>query len=171
MDNLVENIREGKIFIYPTDTIYGLGCDAFNRGAVERIKEIKGREKDKPLSVIAPSFEWIKENLVVGDLVLEDYLPGKYTLILKKKDKGFLDWVSNEDSLGVRIPKSDFCDRVREVGVPFITTSLNKSGEEPVISVKGVGKRILDNVDIVIDEGVLNGRPSTLIVDGKEVRR
>ena len=56
---IIDFIRKGKIFIYPTDTIYGLGCDALNEKSVEKIKEIKKRDKDKPLSVIAPSKKWI----------------------------------------------------------------------------------------------------------------
>ena len=77
-NNLIQEILSGKIFIYPTDAIYGLGCNAENIDAVNKIKEIKQRDKDKPLSVIAPSIDWIKENLIV------DYNLNKYLKIYGK---------------------------------------------------------------------------------------
>ena len=91
-----DQIKQGKLFIYPTDTIYGIGCDATNKTAVAKIKKLKARDKDKPLSIIAPSKAWIKEKCIV-DTDLDKYLPGPYTLLLEKKDKNFLSHVSNND--------------------------------------------------------------------------
>ena len=167
---IIQSILRGKIFIYPTDTIYGIGCNATNKDAVERIKKIKQNESDKPLSVIAPSIEWIKENLIV-DCDLEKYLPGPYTVILKKKDPKFLSHVSKTDSLGVRIPSCDFTEIIQESGVPFITTSVNLSGEPFITKISDVSTDILENIDHIIDYGELNGRPSTLIISGEEVKR
>jgi L-threonylcarbamoyladenylate synthase len=165
-----EKIKEGKIFIYPTDTIYGIGCDATNINSVEKIKELKGRDKDKPLSVIAPSIEWIEENLVV-DCEFGKYLPGPYTPILKKKNPDFLKHVSIGDSLGVRIPACDFTKEIETAGVPFITTSVNLSGEPFAVSLKDVKEEIKKKIDIFVDSGELNGRPSTLVINGQEVKR
>ena len=170
MNGLKKQILKGKIFIYPTDTIYGLGCNALNKKSVLRIKEIKKRDFNKPLSVIAPSISWIEENCIV-DVNLDKYFPGPYTVVLKKKDDKFLDHVASGDSIGVRIPSSDFCDKIKEIGVPFITTSVNLSGQEPVYKVEEVSDESREKVDIVIDEGELNGNPSTLIINGKEVVR
>jgi L-threonylcarbamoyladenylate synthase len=170
MDKTVGDILEGKIFIYPTDTIYGIGCNALDKKAVERIREIKKRDKNKPLSIIAPSFEWIKKHCVV-DVGLKKYLPGPYTLILKKKDPGFLKHVSETDSLGIRIPDCEFSEKVEEAGAPFITTSVNLSGEPFAVNIKGVPEEIKSRVDRIIDEGKLNGKPSTLIIKGKEIIR
>lgn len=169
-NELIKKIRQGKIFIYPTDTVYGLGCDAGNVSAVARIKEIKKRDVGKPLSVIAPSVEWIRRNLVV-DVDLSKYLPGAYTVVLKKKDKDFLKWVSSGDSLGVRIPKNKLTKTIQKAGVPFITTSVNLSGEEPVKSVNEIPKSIKNKIDEIIDGGVLDGCPSTLVIGGEEVER
>jgi L-threonylcarbamoyladenylate synthase len=169
---IINNVKKGKIFIYPTDTIYGIGCDATNSKAVEKVKEIKKRDKTQPLSVIAPSIDWIKNNLRVDkNLNLDKYFPGAYTLILKKKDKKFLNWVSDKDSLGVRIPKSDFCNILQKSNLPFVTTSVNLSGEEFAIEINDITHDILEQVDFIIEEGKLSGKPSTLIIDGKEVKR
>lgn len=172
MDYLIKQILEGKIFIYPTDTIYGIGCDANNEHSVDKIKNIKGREKDKPLSVIAPSFEWIEENCIIdAGLKVKKYLPGQYTLLLRKKNPFFLNYVSNNEYLGIRIPKCNFSEKIKKAGVPFITTSVNISGEPFARKITDIPRKILEQVDIVIDEGELNGKPSTLIKDGKEILR
>jgi len=170
MDKIVQQIKSGKIFIYPTDTIYGLGCNAEDEKAVEKIKALKKRDKDKPLSVIAPSFDWIKEHCIV-DVELEKYLPGPYTIILKKKNLDFLKHVSSTDALGVRIPDNDFTLKIQEADVPFITTSVNVGNQPFAKEISEISKEILDNVDVVVDIGKLSGRPSTLIIKGKEIKR
>lgn len=170
MEKQVKAILEGKIFIYPTDTIYGIGCNAYNKDSVNKIKEIKTRDKDKPLSVISPDFKWIEDNCI-ADINLAKYLPGPYTILLKKKNKNFLDYVSNNEFIGVRIPKCSFSEKVNKAGVPFITTSVNLSGEPFALKIKDIPQVILNNVDIIIDEGELNGRPSTIVKEGKEISR
>ena len=167
---IIDAIRQGKIFIYPTDTIYGLGCDATNINSVEKIKSIKQRDKDKPFSVIAPSIKWINDNLIV-DFDLKKYFPGAYTVILKKKKKDFLNHVSNTDSLGVRIPKNKFTKIIQKSGVPFVTTSVNLQGEKPITKISEIPEKILKQVDEIIDSGELTGNPSTLVIGGKEVKR
>lgn len=166
---LKQEILKGKIFIYPTDTIYGIGCNALNKKAVNKVRQIKKRDK-KPFSVIAPSLEWIKEKCIV-DFNLKKYLPGKYTVILKKKNPSFLKWVSDKKTLGVRIPNHHFTKRIQKANVPFITTSVNFSGEKYSSSINEIPREILDMVDYVINEGKLTGKPSTLIVRGKKVER
>ena len=168
--NLNKEIRKGKLFIYPTDTIYGLGCNAEDKEAVEKIKQIKQRDKDKPLSIIAPTIDWIKENLIV-DCDLDKYLPGPYTIILKKKNPEFLEWVSNKESLGIRIPDHEFTRQIQESGLPFITTSVNLSGEPFVTKVSDINPDMLEEIDHIIDYGELNGKPSTIIINGKEMKR
>jgi len=188
MDNLNEEVLAGKIFVYPTDTIYGLGCNALNESAVQKIREIKNRDKNKPLSVIAPSIEWIKENFII-DINLEKYLPGPYTLILKKKNLDFLSHISDSESLGIRIPNSEFTERIQKIGFPFITTSVNISGEPFVNKISDIKPEILNKVDFIIYVGErlhepdvkkfirvgsrvkLSGKPSTLIMGGKEIKR
>ncbi len=169
--DFVEDIKNGAVFIYPTDTIYGLGCDATNAESVSFIKNLKYRDKDKPMSVIAPSVEWIKEHCVVEDEMLEKYLPGPYTLIIKKKDPEFMKDVSSNDCLGVRIPDCEFTKLVEKAGIPFITTSVNLVGEPYAIKISDISAEILDAVDIVIGVGKLDGRPSILLIEGKEIVR
>jgi L-threonylcarbamoyladenylate synthase len=168
--NIQEQILAGKIFIYPTDTIYGLGCDATNASAVSKIKEIKSRDKNKPLSVIAPNLDWIEENFII-DCNLKKYLPGPYTIILKKKNKDFLPEVSPTETIGIRIPNNDFTKEIQKSAVPFVTTSVNLSGESFATSIDETKEEIKNQIDIIIDVGKLNGRPSTLVINGEEIKR
>ena len=85
---LRRKIKEGAIFIYPTDTIYGIGCSALDKKAVKKIREIKGIADEKPLSIIVPSKLWIEENCRLDFQAQQwiDKLPGPYTLILPLKN-------------------------------------------------------------------------------------
>lgn len=152
-DEILGAIQGGKILIYPTDTIYGLGCNALLEELVGRIREIKHRET-KPFSVIAPSKEWIIENCIVSQDIVDQYLPGPYTLILNKRSGG---------TLGVRIPKHWFTAIVEEAGVPFITTSVNLSGEPHMNKLEDVSQEILAKVDYVVYEGEKVGESSQKI--------
>lgn len=169
-NEILTSIKQGDIFIYPTDTIYGLGCDATNINSVNKIKQIKLRDKDKPLSIIAPNIEWINKHLIV-DCDLSKYLPGPYTIILKKKDPNFLSHVSSSDSLGIRIPNNDFTKIIQKTNLPFITTSVNLAGEPFLTNINDLSPTIKEQVNHIIDVGPLTGRPSTLIINGQEIKR
>jgi len=158
---MVDAIKSGAVFIYPTDTVYGIGCDAGNNKSVERIRAIK--QTKHPLSVIAPSKEWIKNNLNVSSPEYLKKLPGPYTLIFKKKTKTMLSAASPGNSLGVRVPKHPFTELVSAAGAPFVTTSANISGQPTIKSTEEIPKKILEQIDFVIDAGTLGGKPSTVI--------
>jgi len=169
---IIQNIKQGKIFIYPTDTIYGIGCDATNITATNKIKQIKKRDKDKPLSIIVPSINWIKQNCIIPkNLTLNKYLPGPYTLILEKKNPKFLIHISKTNTLGIRIPKNSFTKIIQKSKLPFITTSVNLAKQPPLTNPKNLKKEIKSKVDIIINKGTLTGKPSTLIINGKEIKR
>ena len=160
---IVRRIKSGEIFIYPTDTVYGLGCNALKQGSVQLINELKKRE-NKPLSVIAPNKTWITKNLEIPNKKFIKKLPGPYTYIFKIKKRAVARNVNPKlNKLGVRIPDHKFTDLIKKANVPFITTSVNFSGQKPARSLKQVSRQILKNVDIVIDDGYLPNYPSTII--------
>jgi len=169
---LARLIRKGNIFIYPTDTVYGIGCNALKEESVKKIKQMKGRDDVKPLSVIAPSKQWILNHTKASKELVEKYLPGPYTLLVEKKDSKFLSYVSPTDILGVRIPKHPFTGMIKKADVPFITTSANISGEKPPSKLEDISPELLKKADVIIDGGKLSGTPSTIILpDGKEMKR
>ena len=159
-------LKMGAVFVYPTDTIYGIGCDATNAEAVKRIRDIKRRDK-KPFSVIAPSKDWIRENCEVEKKDL-DRLPGPFTLILRLKNREVIAKDVNEgkETIGVRIPDHWISDMIKGYGKPVVTTSVNRAGDEPITEVKRVNN---NKVDFAIDEGKIEGKPSTVIdLTGKD---
>ncbi|RMF54379.1 threonylcarbamoyl-AMP synthase [Candidatus Woesearchaeota archaeon] len=163
---LMKLIREGSIFIYPTDTIYGIGCNGLDEECVKKIRKIKKRNTN-PFSVIAPSKEWIYQNCEVGEKEKEwvEKLPGPYTLILKLKNKNLVPKQLNNglNTLGVRIPQHWISDFVKELGIPIVTTSANIAGKRFMTSLEDLDSEIKKNVDFMIYTGKIDGRPSKLI--------
>ncbi len=155
-------IENGCILIYPTDTIYGIGCDATNASAVRKIRTLK-RSK-KPFSVIA-SKEWIKKNCEIPKRFMRylKLLPGPYTLILKLKNKSAVSKEVNQGSgtIGVRIPAHPFTKEILKGKRPFITTSVNETGERFITSTGEIPERF-KKAAIIIDAGKLKGKPSKI---------
>ena len=164
---ILKKIRKGAVFIYPTDTIYGIGCDARNFESVKKILEIK-ETREKPLSVIAPSKEWITKNCDIDD----DYgkawmkkLPGAYTLILRlKNNKSVAKNVNiGVNTLGVRIPNHWISEIGKELGFPIITTSVNKADNEFMTCLEDLDEKIKEKVEFIIYEGKKSNRPSSIV--------
>ena len=163
---LIESIKDGAVFIYPTDTVYGIGCNALNSKSVKKIRELKGRPTN-PFSVIVPSKDWIHENCIVNNEAEEwiKKLPGPFTLILKLKNKKCVskEVNSNLDTLGVRIPGNWIRNFVSELGIPIITTSVNKSSEPYMTNLEDLDDSIKAGVDFMIYEGEKKAKPSRII--------
>jgi len=164
----IDEIKNGKVFIYPTDTLFGLGVDAANQAGVKRIFEIKKREA-KPMLVIAPSWQWLKTNCIItanNYSTIKQKLPGAYSFIVKLKNKTTIyEKVNNgQDSVGIRIPDCWFTKIIQQSKVPFVTTSVNLTGQAPALKINEIPKEILAAVDYVIDdETPLSGQASTII--------
>jgi L-threonylcarbamoyladenylate synthase len=162
-EKIIPAIREGKIFIYPTDTIYGLGCNALLSESVMRLREIKNRDT-KPFSIIAPSKEWILENCKLEIENLNKYLPGPYTLFLNRSQKCVAEEVNATDNtLGVRIPDHWFTKIIEEAGVPFVTTSVNISGEPHMEKLEDLKEETKEAADYIVYEGEKRGQSSEKI--------
>ncbi len=161
-----EAIVSGKTIIYPTDTVYGIGGDALNPDVVEKVREIKGMEKDKPLSVMMADLNMIEEYCEVGlweEIILKRHLPGPFTFILKKRRD---IPVTGDKTLGIRVPEFEFCNRLsEEVGKPIISTSANKTGAPAPTSFEEIKKEILESADMAIDRGPTRYRRASDVVD------
>ena len=168
-ETVISLIRRGAVFVYPTDTVYGLGCNAENGASVMKIRAMKGAQH--PFSVIAPSVGWIQENFVIKHPDYLKKLPGPCTLILEKK-KPMLSEASETGTLGIRIPSHPFAKVIQEAGVPFITTSANVSGQETIKQVSDIPESIAGFINVAIDAGVLDGAPSAVFdLTGEEPER
>lgn len=168
IDFYLEEMNNGKIFVFPTDTIYGIGCIATNDEAINNIKEIKKRD-EKPLSIIAPSKNWILDNFEINETAKEwiEKLPGKYTFVLKNKNKNIISEEvnsKNPEKIGIRIPNHWFAlEVVSKLNKPFIATSVNISGENNLEDVSEIRSKFADQIDYIIDEGIIDGKSSTVI--------
>ncbi len=165
-DLYLRKIRQGAVFIHPTDTIYGIGCDATNSAAVLRIRGIKKRP-EMPFSVIAPSKQWIKDNCIINKAAEEwlEKLPGPYTLLLQLKNKSAVvpEVMPNTDILGIRIPNHWFAAIAAELGIPIVSTSANITAEKYMTSLRDLNDEIAGKANFIIFEGDKPGRPSTLV--------
>lgn len=167
VDLIVDYLKRGKVIAYPTDTVYGLGCDARDDRALKKINKIKGQRVIKPLLVIISDFKMLKEYCLVNSgqrKYLEKIWPGPVTVILKNRSNLPDELTGGLNSLAARLPKSEFLVKIiSEAGFPIVSTSLNKIGGKPLISVKNLIKQFKYLPDLVIDAGTIKGRPSKLI--------
>lgn len=169
IDMIVDFLCLGKTIVYPTDTIYGLGCLAVDKKAIEKVKRIKKRDKNKPLLVLISDLKMLGGYFKVNAkqrAYLKKVWPGPVSVILNKKKGVFPDELSGgSEGVAVRLPKNTFLIKmIKAAGAPVVSTSLNKSGEEPLASVQNVEKYFTDpKPDLIVDAGELRGRPSRLV--------
>jgi L-threonylcarbamoyladenylate synthase len=169
LDQTAEIIRSGGVIIYPTDTIYGLGCNALERRAVEKVFDIKRRPGWNPALVLVRTVSMLKELAEeVPPLALplmREFWPGPLTLLLPAR-KGLHSFiVSSEGKIAIRIPASRFCLRLIGVsGLPLLSTSVNLSGKDPLTQVAAIREEFMGRVDALVDAGDIGGSlPSTVL--------
>lgn len=160
---IIQKIKEGAIFICPTDTIYGLSCDATNEQAVQKIRSIKQRDT-KPLSIWVPSKNWITTHCQTISTYIHK-LPGPYTLITTLNNPSSLapSVLQGVTQVGVRIPQHPFHKIVEQLNTPLITTSVNIQGQPYAKNIHQLPSFILSHVDFIIEDGEKSNKPSTII--------
>ena len=155
----------GKIIVYPTDTLYGMGVDATNTDSIDKLNALKDRKS--PLSIIVGSIKMLKRYAQVFDrdmIYLNKFLPGKFTFLLNEKDSDISNKVTlNTGKIGIRIPESDFIvNVVNYINRPVITTSINIHGEKPINDINGI-KCLFSDVSIFADNASKESNGSTII--------
>ncbi|WP_273476656.1 L-threonylcarbamoyladenylate synthase [Methanobrevibacter woesei] len=166
IEEAINVMAHGGVVLYPTDTVYGLGVNIFNKKAVRRIYDIKKRSLMKPLSIIVSSKDAISHvaNLRTRDKIYVDkFLPGPYTLILNKTKIVPRVVTSGLKHVGVRIPDNEIACRISDL-FPVTTTSANLSDHEVCETPDEILDQLNHDVDLVIDVGKLKrNKPSTII--------
>jgi len=162
-----EIVRGGGVVVYPTETVYGLGCDPLNPEAVYRLLRVKGRGR-KPLPVAASSVERAREIAYftpLAERVASLFLPGPLMLILRAKVQFPRGVTCGLETVGVRVPDHPVALRLAELsGGCLVSTSANKSGEPPPRDVEEAVAQIGGEVDLILDAGPSPlGRPSTIL--------
>lgn len=178
ISHVAQILRDGGVIAYPTDTTYGIGCSIFNKRGVERIYQLKQREKKKPFSFICADLSDVARYAKVSNYafkVLKRFLPGPYTFVLDASSVVPDLLMTKQKTVGIRIPANRICLAiVGELGHPIVTTSANLSGEEPIGDPFLVEQTLGKQLELVVDGGVLSADVSSvvsLIGDVPEVLR
>lgn len=160
-------LADGGIVLYPTDTVYGLGANIFDKKAVKRVFEIKKRSFLKPLSILVRDVDTIDlvAKISLGQKnTINEYLPGPYTFILDKRSIVPRIITSGTSYVGVRVPDNELARRLASI-FPITTTSANISDDEVLTNPRDILDQLDCEVDLVIDVGDLNSSKSSTIID------
>lgn len=164
---VVEVLREGGVIAYPTDTTYGIGCSIFSKRGIERIYLLKQREKKKPFSFICADLSEVARYARVSNYafkILKRFLPGPYTFVLDASSVVPDLLLTKQKTVGIRIPDNAICLAiVRELGCPIVTTSANRSGEDPIGDPAAVDRELGRDLDLVVDGGILSADVSSVV--------
>lgn len=165
----VKLLQEGKVFIYPTDTIWGIGCDATNAKAIDKIFKIKNRPSGKPLIILVDSIESIGNYVknpspVAADLIKASCNP---LSIIYKESKGLAKNLSSDGSVAIRVTTNEFCKEViRRLGHPITSTSANLSGEPSPANFIDISEDMKNAADYVVSlyhDEIVKPKSSTVI--------
>ncbi len=166
---VVERLKKGGVIIYPTDTIYGLGCDILEHKAIQKVCAMKGVDPKKAqLSFICSDLshlsDYTKQLSTATYRVLKEYLPGPYTFILPASKLVPKILQSKKDTIGLRIPDNKIaCAIIKELGRPILSASLPGEMIEDYTDPEIMYENFMHEVDIVIDGGIGSTVPSTVV--------
>lgn len=165
------SLKNGKVLVYPTDTLYGLGANALDPKAISRVYKIKKQDRSKPISVIARDISMAKKIACIDskvEKILNNIWPGPITIILRKKDVIPHILTADGETIGVRIPSFKFVnDLMSSIDFPITATSANISGEKDLLTPKDILSKFSQtefSPDIFVDAGkIKHPEPSTII--------
>jgi tRNA threonylcarbamoyl adenosine modification protein (Sua5/YciO/YrdC/YwlC family) len=167
IDKAVALLKDGGVMAYPTDTIYGFGCDMYNKKAIQRIYQIKKRDPQKPFSFICSDLKNISLYAQVTNpayKIMKRYLPGPYTFILLGTKQVPKMMTTKRKTVGIRVPDNNIClSLVKALGNPIISTSVGFSGREVLSDPSLIEETFGSQIDLTIDGGILANQPSTII--------
>ncbi|HEX7534888.1 MAG TPA: L-threonylcarbamoyladenylate synthase [Syntrophales bacterium] len=163
----VDVLQDGGVIIYPTDTVYGLGCALSNKRGIDRIYEIKRRSRKRPLSFVCADLKGISRYARVSDFAyktMKRLLPGPYTFILEASRLVPKTILPKRLATGIRVPDNEIClALVRELGQPIISTSVSTEDGDVLSNPVEIKDKFNHSVDLIIDGGILVSEPSSII--------
>ena len=165
---IAEKLRSGAVICYPTDTVYGIGCDIFNQKAIKRIFQIKKRAKHKPFSFMCSSLKNVNDYGHVSNMayrIMRKALPGPFTFVLSASKLVPKIMITKQKTVGIRVPDNNICQAlIEELGNPILTTSAILDREGVPLSEAYEFDELLGNmIDLVIDGGMVFPDPSTIV--------
>ena len=173
----VEAINKNQVVGIPTETVYGIGVNPYSQEAVNKIFDLKGRDEDKPLSILVSSYYDLQKLDIVSTIpeVVELYWPGPLTIVVETT-KEFADGVGTKNpfSIGVRVPDNELAIELLKITGPLAVTSANRSGENDITSNYEAEEIFGSNVAEYLEGAAVHGSGSTIIdfrVEGGEILR
>lgn len=171
IEKVVNAFRSGDVIIYPTDTVYALGCDLYDNKAIERITRIKSFSSQKPsFSVICGDISQVSvfTKVISNDIfkIMKKVLPGPYTFILEANNKIPKAINQKRKTIGVRVPDNKITlSLVKVLGNPIITTSIKKEDDivEYYTDPHDIIEKFANQVDVIVDGGMGRNKPSTIV--------
>lgn len=169
IDYAAKKLRAGGIGIFPTDTVYGIGCNAFDESAIKKLFKIKSRSYTKPINVLISNKEQLKE--LVSSIsekeqkLIDKFWPGALTIIFTKKENTSNILTSNLNTIGIRMPNDKIClDLLNTTNFPLATTSANISNEKPGVKIADFYDTFNHKVDFILDDGISDIKIASTIV-------
>lgn len=177
LDLIVNELRKGSVGIFPTDTVYGIGCDALNTKALNSLYESKQRSFDKPICILVSNMDMLKKftNSInnIEQKLIENFWPGALTIIFDKSDIIPSALNSGLSTIGVRMPNNKAClDLINKFGSAIATSSANISNRQPANSIEDFIKDFAGKVSFILDGGKIKNKiPSTIVrVENNEIQ-
>ena len=169
VDRVVEALHRGGVIVYPTDTVYGLGCDIFNRKAINRIYQIKQAPAGKPLSFVCSDLSdlarYAKNISNAAYRMMKRLLPGPYTFILEASRDVPKFMIGKRRTVGIRVPDNRIClEIVQALGRPVLSTSIVSAADGFAINdIESIASLYGKTVDVIVDGGAGVSEPSTVV--------
>ena len=169
-DEAVAALQRGDVIVFPTETLYGLGADALNSEAVEKIFQLKGRDPRSPIPVLVTGtdmlYTLIAEIPPSAKKLMESFWPGPLTLVLPARQNIPTPLLNNSGGIGVRISSEPLATQlVRALGHPLTATSANPSGKEPARTLQEAKSYFSGTVDIFLDGGTLTSKSGSTVIE------
>ena len=170
----IESIKNGGVVIFPTDTVYGIGCDPYNEDAIKRIYELKNRDSTKPLPILGYSKQFL-ENIVefdeITNRIAEKFWPGRLTIVLPLKDDKLKKLSRGTDTLAVRVPNDKCVLALLKKCELVVGTSANISGREPFTDPQNTENDLID-CDIFLNDGIIqsSGASTVIKIENGEIK-
>lgn len=173
INKAIDVLRDGGVIIYPTDTVYGIGCDIYNKEALERIYQIKNEAGTKLFSFICPDLKDISKYARVSDYAykaMKKLLPGPYTFVLPAAKEVPKKLWTKRKTVGIRIPNHAIAlTLARELGHPIVSTSVTSRKGDVLFNPDEIKMIFNLQVDLMLSSGALEGTPSSIIdLSGEE---
>ena len=167
ISRIADKLRNGGVICYPTDTVYGIGCDIFNQKAIKKIFQIKRRPRHKPFSFMCSSLKDVNTYGYISNTayrLMKKNLPGGYTFVLPATKLVPKIMITKQKTVGIRVPDNNISlALVRELGNPILTTSAILEDSPPLSEAYEFEELLGNQVDLVVDGGLVYPDPSTIV--------